>query len=302
MWILFAVAAGTLQTLRNVVSQRIAQSMPAELNSWGRFTFALPWALLAVALLSLKRAQPVLSVAFLLTCAVAGLGQLLANVALVAAFRRTGFTAAILLHKLEVVWTAVAGFALFQEWPRALGWSGILRCTLGAVAIHLAGRESARDHRTAPRPDAGMWLAMLAGALLVVASFGVKQALSLLALDNPTLADDPLLLPAHTLLHVTWLEVAMLSLSLLLRRPGSFRAVPQHARSMALLGLFACASSLCWYAAFAQGLVAYVRALGQVESVLSVGIGLWLLDRKRTQRQLPAAAVIVAGIILIVLG
>lgn len=308
MWYAYALAAGTLQTARNAGARRLAADVPAVLNSWARFAFNLPWALACVWLLAPAGPWPHASAAFLLTCAVGGLAQLLANVALVSAFRHATFTESIVLHKLEVVFTALAGALWFAEPPGPAGAAGILLCMLGTAANNLAAsRNTAHTSLRARlgrvlRFDRGALLALTSAALLVVASFAVKRALGQLVDANPQLGGHTLLLPALTLLHVTWIEVLLLSLALLLRDRHAFRAVPRHLPAMSAVGLMAFGSSLCWYAAFTTGVVAYVRAVGQVEALLSVALGLWFFREPRTRQQLPGAALIAAGILLVLLA
>ena len=307
MWFLFAIAGGSLQAVRNAVSKGLSARVSAPLNSWARFAFNLPWACACTVLVSWDEPSPRLSLNFFLACLVAGIAQLLANIALVSAFRYTTFAESIVLNKLEVVFTALVGVAFFAEVPSVVGWGGMVMCMVGAVAIHLGhgaasraggGSERTRLLRLAPGPA----LSTLAAALLVVASFAVKYAINALAADNPWAADEALVLPAHTLLHVTWIEVVILTLTLLMQQRAAFQQVPANVFAMAHVGLFAFASSLCWYMAFASGLVAYVRAVGQVEVAWSVLIGLWLFRERQAPWRLVGTALVTAGVLLVLLA
>lgn len=308
MWYMFALAAGSLQVVRNAASRRLAGEVSAGLNSWARFAFNLPWALAFAALVSQGLPPPKLSPGFFVACLLGGVGQLLANVALVSAFRYATFAESIVLHKLEVVLTALVGAVLFGEMPGPLGWVGIVVCALGTAAINLAGAPGSRAMvatefaRRIVRLDRGARLALAAGGLLVVASFGVKRAMVELAEWNPEHASHLFVLPAHALVWVTGIEVLLLTAALGVREPGAFRRVPRHMSTMSTIGLTAFCSSLCWFSAFATGIVAYVRAVGQVEAVLAVAVGLWGFRERRTLRQLPGAALIVVGVLLVVLG
>ena len=70
------------------------------------------WALAMVLVLAHSRGWPEIDPSFLAFCFLAGMAQLLGNMALVAAFRRANFAESIALHKLEVVFTALVGAAL----------------------------------------------------------------------------------------------------------------------------------------------------------------------------------------------
>ena len=62
------------------------------------------------------------------------------------------------------------------------------------------------------------------------------------------------------------------------------------------------AGSLCWFWAYSIALVAYVKAVGQIETVLSVAIGLVALREANLPRQLPGVALILGGIVLVLVG
>ena len=297
MWISLSLAAGTLQALRNAAAQRLGGCVDPDVNSWARFTFALP--LTVVSALGLGGAEPLRAVTlpFLATCLVAALAQLLANVALVAAFRRSTFAGSIALHKLEIVYTAIAGALWFSEMPSALGMVGITACGAGAVTLSLRHTPSARGAAGRARLDPGARLALVAALLLVVASFAVRRAIGELETGSSALPLGRLALPAHALMHVTWIEVVVLTAALRIRKPNVFGAVPQHLGAMSLVGAAAWASSLCWYSAFAEGEVAYVRALGQIEAAWSVIVGLAVFRQRETLRQLPALGLVTAGIL-----
>ena len=47
MWLLFALPAALFQVLRNASMKRLGHALDEYINVWGRFTFLLPWALLA---------------------------------------------------------------------------------------------------------------------------------------------------------------------------------------------------------------------------------------------------------------
>ena len=107
---------------------------------------------------------------------------------------------------------------------------------------------------------------------------------------------------AHTLFHVTWMEVVLLSLALALRRPGEFQQVPVHWRRMVWIGVTGFGASLAWIWAFSVGLVAYVRAVGQLESVVAVWLALTVFGEAEARRQIPGAMLVVGGLALVLLG
>ena len=106
----------------------------------------------------------------------------------------------------------------------------------------------------------------------------------------------------HTLLHTTWIEVAILTVFLAVAAPGELRNVPKHWRRMAGIGFAGFCGSVCWFWAYSLALVAYVKAVGQIETVLSVLIGLIALKEVRVRRQLPGIGLVALGIVLVLLA
>jgi drug/metabolite transporter (DMT)-like permease len=308
VWVLISLAAGLLQTARNGLARSLSGVLPATLLSWSRFAFNLPFstALILIIYSVDFDGPPTLPARFLLLSLIAGIGQLLGNVALITSFRLATFAQAIVVHKTEVALAAITGFLFFSETPSALGWLGIFASALGVALI---GRASA----AAKDPDSnlgwsellsanrGTGLALVAAAMLVVAGFGIQQATEALADANPEI-DGTFGLAATTLFHVTWMEVVILTAWILATDRSAFRAVPRHLPRLASIGLTSFAGSLGWFWAFSLSFVAFVKAVGQIESVASVLLAIYLWKEQKTRDQLPGIALTVAGIFLIVLS
>jgi drug/metabolite transporter (DMT)-like permease len=302
VWVELALASGFLQTTRNALSRSLAGTLSPALISWARFAFALPFAALAVLALTVRGGGAVLTAPFLALCLATALSQLLGNVALIAAFRRANFAESILLHKLEVVLTALVGALLFTELPTALGWLGVVACGLGVMAINLGRSRGPSGWRRAFHLDAGAWLALGCAALLVLASFALKEANEQFAMANPRVGDGRFEAAAQTLFHTLWMEVGMLTAYLVWRRDGELRKVRRHWQRMAWIGAAGFGASLGWFWAFSLTLVAYVKAVGQVEALLAVALALVVWREPDVRRQLPGVALVVVGIALVLLG
>ena len=301
-WVLIAIVAALAQTLRNTLAQTISSRITATLNSWSRFTFCLPFAAIAAIAVSHRTGWPELPPVFFVLCLATALTQLLGNVALVTAFRSGGFGESIVFHKLEVLLTAIAGALWFGEWPSTLGTVGIVVCAAGVIAINLV-RDHPRGTRglaRAFRPSRAGRFALLCAVLLVAASFALKGANASVVESNDSF---PLFAAAvQTLFHTTWIEVVLLTGWIAWREPESFRAVPRHWRRMALIGATSFSASLGWFWAFSLTLVAYVKAVGQIEALIAVALGIRLLGERELLRQLPGVLLVVVGILFVLLG
>ena len=302
LWGGLATAAATFQLVRNAMARQLAGRVSTALTSWSRFAWNLPFSGAVVALFIALYGAPRLSPVFFAWCAATAAAQLLANLALIEAFRRSSFSQSIALHKLEVVAGALIGVLLFAEFPSALGWVGVFVSTLGVFAIQWRRSDASSDRLGAFRLESGALLALLCAVLLAFAGFVLKEAVIEFARLNPRVGSGRLEAAAHTVFHTTWIEVVVLSAAIALRDPSEFRAVRREWRWMAGIGLASFSGSLCWFWAYSLALVAYVRAVGQFEAVLSVLVSLYLFREVETRAQIPGIAIVSIGICLVLLG
>jgi len=302
MWVEIALVAGCLQTARNAFARSLAGKISPALNSWSRFAFNFPLLVPLICFLVWWERWPQLSLPFFAYCAATAVTQILGNIALIAAFNRANFAQSIILHKLEVAFTAVIGVLLFAETPSSLGWVGISVCSAGVLVMNLGRERGPEGWRRAVHFDLGALLALACALLLVFASFMLKAANSQFVSLNPWVGTDRFVAAAHTLFHTVWMEVVILTVSLLASRPQEFRLVPVHWRRMALIGATGFGGSLCWFWSYSLTLVAYVKAVGQIEAVLAIGLALVVWREREIVRQLPGVALVMAGIVLVLLG
>lgn len=302
MWIELSLAAGTFQTARNALARSLVGRVSPALNSWSRFAFNLPFSTTLVVAVALATRVPELTPGFFAFCTATAVTQLLANVALVSAFRHANFAESIVLHKLELVFTALVGVAFFNEAPTPLGWLGIVICGAGVLLINLGRSRGPEGWRRALHFDAGAILALACAVGLVAASFALKEANERFALANPWVGSGRFVAAANTLFHTTWIEVALLSTWLASHQRDQLPLVRVHWRRMLAIGATGFAGSLCWFWAYSLTLVAYVKAVGQIEAVLAVGLALFVWREPDVRQQLPGVLLIMLGIGAVLLG
>jgi len=301
LWVFLAASAASFQLLRNALARELSTRISTALTSWSRFAFNLPFSAGLVGGLVHAEGWPALDATFFLWCGATAASQLFANLALVAAFRRSSFSRSIALHKLEVVAGALIGVAFFSEYPSALGWLGVIVSTVGVFWLRPhGGGASVGVGRFALDP--GAWLALLCAALLALAGFVLKEATAQFALLNPRVGAGRFEAAAHTLFHTTWIEVVALTLAIGWYQSADFRAIPREWRRMLSTGAAGFAGSMCWFWAYSLALVAYVRAVGQIEAVFSVLVSIYIFREAQVRRQIPGIAIVTAGILLVLLG
>ncbi|RIL06465.1 MAG: hypothetical protein DCC71_06570 [Proteobacteria bacterium] len=303
LWVLLAVAAAALQAARNAFSRRLVGEVSPALTAWSRFAFNLPFSAALALGLAAAHGAPALTAGFFGWALAGAATQLVANFALVAAFRVASFSQSVALHKLEVVFGAGVGLAFFGEVPSALGWLGILLSTLGVLLMNLARPdERGVGWKRMFHLDRGSLYAIACGALFAFTAFFFKEAILLLGAANPRMAGGRFEPAVHTVFHVAWMQVALATPAVAWMRPGELRRTLSLWPTMLGIGVTGFLGSLCWFWAFGLTLVAYVRAVGQIEAPISVAISLLVFRERGVARQLPAIAAIVGGVVLVLLG
>ena len=303
LWILLTLLAATVQATRTALSRQLVGQVSPALTAWSRFAFNLPFSAALALGLALWHGAPQLSSGFFAWALAGAVTQLVANFALVAAFQVSSFSQSVALHKLETVFGAAVGLALFGEVPTLLGWAGILLSTFGVLLMNLARPDDdGIGWRRMFVLDRGSIYALTCAALFAFTAFFFKEAIEQVVALNPSLAGGRFQPAAHTVFHVAWMQVALATPAVAWMRPGELRRTAALWRTMLGIGITGFIGSLCWFWAFGLTLVAYVRAVGQLEAPISIAISALWFHERGLARQIPAVAAIVGGVVLILLG
>jgi drug/metabolite transporter (DMT)-like permease len=130
----------------------------------------------------------------------------------------------------------------------------------------------------------------------------LKEANEVFVAANPWVGSGRFISSVHTLFNTVWIEVVILTPVIAWTRPQEFRLVPAHWKRMALIGATGFGGSLCWFWSYSLTLVAYAKAVGQIEAILAVILALVVWREREILRQLPGVALVTAGIALVLLG
>ena len=105
-----------------------------------------------------------------------------------------------------------------------------------------------------------------------------------------------------TLAAVTVMQMFGMALWLGLRDPGQITAVWRARRVAVWIGLMSLAGSFCWFFAFTLQIAAYVKAVGQVELILSLLVSVLVFGERSSARELAGMGVLTASIIVLVIA
>lgn len=296
LWIWITLVAATAQTLRFMLQKHLATAtLSAAGATFARFIYSAPLVVvIALAYGRLTGAEvPQLGLVFWGYAIWGGVSQILATVCVVLLFGRRNFAVGITFKKTEVILSAVVGFVVLGD---ALSTTAMV-----AILIGLIGVLRLSD----PPKTSGPWLGRIvnASAGLGIAS-GLLFAFSGVAYRSASLAiasDDSFFRAVVTLACVTAFQMIIMALWLAWRERGEIARVLASWRVSGLVGLTSMVGSACWFWAFTLQPVAMVKALGQVELILSLLASVLFFKEKISLREWQGLALLAVSILLLVL-
>jgi len=296
LWILVTLAAAVFQTGRFMLQKYLATAtLSAAGATFSRFLYSAPFILLGlVAYLALSASPlPALGPGFWAHGLVGGTAQILATVCVVLLFKQRNFAVGITFKKTEVILTVLVGWIILGEGVSATGFVAI---ALGVVGLLLlSGGAEAKGFHLRDLRNRAAGLGIASGALFAVSAVSYRGAS--LAVQT----DLPVLRAGVTLAAVVTMQSLIMAVYLRLREPGQIRDVWRARRVALWIGLTSMGGSLCWFIAFTLQNAAYVKALGQVELILSVAASTLFFREKISPREAAGMAVLIASILMLVM-
>ena len=296
LWILVTLAAAVFQTGRFMLQKYLATAtLSAAGATFSRFLYSAPFILLGlVAYLALSATPlPALGPGFWAHGLVGGTAQIFATVCVVLLFKQRNFAVGITFKKTEVILTVLVGWIILGEGVSATGFAAI---ALGVVGLLLlSGGAEAKGFHLRDLRNRAAGLGIASGALFAVSAVSYRGAS--LAVQT----DLPVLRAGVTLAAVVTMQSLIMAVYLRLREPGQIRDVWRARRVAVWIGLTSMGGSLCWFIAFTLQNAAYVKALGQVELILSVAASTMFFREKISPREAAGMAVLIASILMLVM-
>lgn len=296
LWIVVTLAAAVFQTARFMLQKHLATAtLSAAGATFSRFLYSAPFILGGlVAYLVLSDTQlPRVAPAFWAYGLLGGTAQILATVCVVLLFKQRNFAVGITFKKTEVILTVLTGWLILGE--GVTGW-GFAAIGLGVVGLFLlSGEKGARGFHLSDLRNRAAGLGIASGFLFAISAVTYRGA------TLAVMTDVPVLRAAVTLAAVVCMQAGIMAVWLRWREPGQMRAVWQARKVAVWIGMMSLGGSLCWFIAFTLQNAAYVKALGQVELILSVAASTLFFREKITGREWSGMAFLVLSIVMLVL-
>ena len=296
LWIIVTFLAAAFQTVRFMLQKVLATSTLSPAGAtFSRFLYSAPFIalLLAVYMQATQAQLPALSAGFWGFGLLGAVSQIVATVCVVALFKERNFAVGITFKKTEVIQTVLVGVLLLGE---LVSWGGFAAIALGLVGLlMLSGGKDARGFHLSDLRNRAAGLGIASGILFAFSAVSYRGASLTLA------TEDPLLRAGVTLMAVVAMQTLVMVVWLALRERGEMGRVWRARRVAVWIGLTSMGGSLCWFIAFTLQNAAYVKALGQVELILSILASTLFFKEKITAREAIGMAILVASILLLIL-
>ncbi len=297
LWIPITIAAASFQTVRFMLQKSLSSvKLSAAGATFARFAYSLPLALLGlvVALQVTGLSLPELSARFWVFAIIGGTSQILATICVVALFKQRNFAVGITFKKTEVIQTAIVGFVVLGDQVSTGALGAIV---VGLLAVLLLSKT--------PGGDGAWWQHLTNRASRLGLGSGVLFAFSSVSYRGASLElgdIDAWFRALVTLAAVVTFQFVSMGLWLLWRDRAELRAVWNTRRTGVFVGLTSLCGSFCWFFAFTLQNAAYVKALGQVELLLSLLASILFFRETITRREIAGMMLLGASILALVLS
>lgn len=284
-WVWLSILGAVVQNIRAALQKSLTADLDVLGAAYTRFVFALPFAWAYVLWLA-----PAVEVTpeFYLYALAGGLGQIAGTIWLLAAFTTRNFAVATALSKTETIQTVILSLVVLNELVSAWGLAGIVVSLAGIWLLNPVGSLQGIDK--------GMLNGLLSGLGFAVAAVCYRGA----SLSLPEL-------PFHeqaacTLAAALSIQTLVFGVYLYFRGQAQLRGALLSWRRSIWVGLTGAAASACWFSAMALVNASYVRALGQIELVLSFAVSILWFKEKTTPSEVLGVGILTAGIVVVLLA
>jgi drug/metabolite transporter (DMT)-like permease len=298
LWVWMTLLAATTQTLRSMYQKKMKPILGDMGASYIRFSYALPFAWLWVGACQMmtKAALPAVNTSFWLWLCAASLMQALFTIFLIRMFSHRSFAAGTAFSKTEVLQAAIFEALILGAVVSILTASAILLGVVAVVVLSLAKANLNRNDMRENLLSRQMVLGLLSGATLGLSTVFFKAAI--LSLDG----GHWLLAAAYTAaLAATVQTICMGGWMYFSSARKDFLLSLSHWRGSLGAGFYGAAATAAWFAAFALYSVASVRAVGQVELLLTLGVSILYFKEKINKTEILAIILLVVSIMMVLL-
>ena len=298
LWIWVTIGAAVSQTVRSTYQKKLIGPLGNLGASYVRFSYAIPFAWAWVFAYAAWSGFPLpgINAPFLFWVTIAGVTQIIFTVLLVTMFSHRSFAAGTAFSKTEVIQAAILEAIILGH---LVSFQVGLAIIIGVIAVFLLSlakssmtlgnlRESLFTRQTA--------IGLGSGAFLGFCTVAYKAATESLE------SDDLITRASMSGAMAVLIQSILMGIWMWRRAPDQLRATVREWRDSSIVGLSGAVSTACWFIAFSLYAVAPVRAVGQIELILVLGISFFYFREIPTKKELFAILLLAISIIMVLLG
>jgi drug/metabolite transporter (DMT)-like permease len=237
-----------------------------------------------------------LNLEFALWLTVGGLAQIIFTVLLVKLFSFKNFVVGVAFSKTEVLLAALMEAVFLSVAINLQFGFAILIGTVAVIMLSLRGNLFSISDVKVSLGSRSTVIGLLAGFTLSISVVAFRAAIN--SLDD---GDSLLRASAAGAIGVVGQALVML-IYLATKRKSELYAVFRLWKFGIAAGFFAAISTAAWFIAFALHTAAPVRAIGQFELLISIGITLFVFRQKINRVELAGIFLLGASILLVILN
>ena len=292
-WIFWSVLAAIMQSIRTAGQKYLSETVSPLGATLVRYLFAAPFALLYVLWLLINRAStlPEPNCTFLLAGIAASILQIFATVLLVRLLTLRNFAVGSCYIRTEVLATALLGLLLFGELVSGLGWFAMLVCVSGLLIITIA-----RSGRVKELWNTAALYGLAAGLALALTALLIRQASLSFGIE------DAIFTAALTLVYMVLIQTIICLSFLLVRNASEMKVIFRQWRAGLFVGTTSLIGSIGWFTAFTLERAAYVRTVGQLEFLVTLGISILFFKEVPSRLELIGMLILVIGVVVLLIS
>ena len=298
LWIWITIVAAIGQTVRGTYQKKLKVPLGDLGASYVRFSYALPFAFIWMfGYVAWSGATlPELNIPFLLWTTAAGVTQIIFTVLLVTLFSHRSFAAGTAFSKTDVIQAVIfeaiiLGYIVSLEIGVAIliGVIAVFLLSLAKSSLTLVNlRSSFFTRQTA--------IGLASGAFLGFCTVAYRAAAD--ALES----DDLVVRASVTAAVSVLIQSILMGIWIWRRAPQQLIASIIYWRQGIIVGLSGAISTACWFIAFSLYAVGPVRAVGQIELLLVLGISFFYFGERPSIKEIFAMLLLVVSIVMVLLG
>ena len=298
IWIWVTIAAALSQSLRTAQQKNLQPVLGNFGASFVRFSYAIPFAWAWIAFYSYFYNQPLPSInlQYFFWITIAGIMQIIFTVLLITLFSHRSFAAGIAFSKTEVLMAAIFEALILGYF---VSFEVGLAILLGVLAVFLLSLS---------KTDIGLsniltslWTRQTAIGLGSGAFLGFCTVAFRAATDS--LEGSDLVMKASLTGGIAVLiQSVIMGIWLWIKAPDQLMRSFTEWRRAYLVGVFGAITTACWFYAFSANAVAPVRAVGQIELLIALGISFFFFKERPSRKEVFAITLLAVSIIMVLMN